>query len=178
MLKYCLKKWDKNYKKLEDAIRKDALINDASYNYLVNLVVIHILNDGEDVSNKSSMEIDTMLEEREEDDKYIWDNSRISAINDGSYQGTMLFLIPIKDDCPAANDYLMSYICYGSCSICDTLERIQNLFYLGSYPKFPVEQQVKDYMMLCKDIVCNIIRPYNYGWRKDEQFEQVEYDDK
>ena len=68
MIKYCLEKWDKNCAKLENAIRQDTLINECKYDYLVNLVVTYILNDGEDVSHISDNDI---LKTREEDNKYI-----------------------------------------------------------------------------------------------------------
>lgn len=33
---------------------------------------------------------------------------------------------------------------------------------------------VDGYMSLCKDILTNTIKPYNYGWRNDSKFDQVE----
>lgn len=173
MIKYCLEKWDKNCAKLENAIRQDTLINECKYDYLVNLVVTYILNDGEDVSHISDNDI---LKTREEDNKYIWDNGKITKIGDGGWQGTLLFLIPRKEGYLAEYDYLMTYVDYGSCSGCDTLQSIQYSIDLYSIPKIPVEKQVKDYMLLCKDIVSNMIRSYNHGWRKEERFEQVEMD--
>ena len=74
---------------------------------------------------------------------------------------------------PAIAGFLMTYVEYGSCNYCDILQRIQYLEDCENIHKLPTEQQVKDYMILCKDIVSNIIRPYNIGWRGDEQFEQV-----
>ena len=181
MIKYCLEKWDKNCKKLENAIRQDALINECEYDYLVNLVVTYILNDGEDVSNISVMDMFDMSRTKEEDNKYLWDNGEITKIDNGEWQGTLLFLIPRKDCFLEAHDYLMTYVNYGSCSGCDTLQGIQYADYLDQNDdyytsKFPLEQQVKEYMMLCKDIVSNMIRPYNHGWRNEKRFEQVEVD--
>ena len=185
MIQYCLEKWDKNCKNLENIIRQDALINECEYDYLVNLVVIHILNDGEDISKKSDMDIFDLLKTREADNKYLWDNGKISMINDGTWQGTLLFLIPRNEGggYPAEYDYLMTYVDYGSCSGCDTLQGIQlqalDYFYQknrDNTSQCPIERQVKEYMMLCKDIVSNMIRPYNHGWRNEERFEQVEVD--
>ena len=39
------------------------------------------------------------------------------------------------------------------------------------------EQQVKDFMNICKDLICNAIKPYNYGWRHDDRFDVVEEGD-
>lgn len=47
MLKYCLRKWDENKKKLEDSIRNDSNLNDCDYKYLVQKVVDIILNTNE-----------------------------------------------------------------------------------------------------------------------------------
>lgn len=63
----------------------------------------------------------------------------------------------------------MTYVGYGSCSGCDTLQAIQD------YGKDPIsEDQLNDFMALCKDIVTNMIKPYNSGWRNEEEFTEVE----
>ena len=149
MLKYCLKKWDNHKEELEKALRRDIKLNNCEYSYLVKLVVQYILNgDGED-----------------------WDSDHITVVDNGHYQGTQLFLIP--EDCyqPSEYEYLMTYVGYGSCSGCDTLLAIQNY---GE--KQLSEGQVKNFMALCKDIVTNIIKPYNGGWRFKEDFEEVSND--
>ena len=57
----------------------------------------------------------------------------------------------------------MTYIEYGSCSVCDTLQSIQ-----CAYPEeLSLEEKMKDYMTLCKDIVMNIIHPYAGGYYLD-----------
>ena len=159
MIRYCLKKWDKNRKRLEEAIRKDETINECDYDYLMKLVVDYILND----------------EETEVGDSR-WDSSKITCINDGEWQGTLLFLIPALSYQPAEYEYLMTYADYGSCELCDTLKGIRlemlekNEWISGP----PTEQQVRDYMTLCKDLVSNMIKPYNKGWRGGDEFEPVE----
>ena len=56
---------------------------------------------------------------------YVADVERIHEIDDGDYQGTLLYLIPCDRYQPEAYEYLMTYVGYGSCSGCDALQSIQ-----------------------------------------------------
>ena len=150
MLKFCRDAWYENKDKLEAFIVKDAKLNSCDYTYLVELVVKYILN--------PSIKIDW--------EKF--DADKITVIDNGDYQGTLLFMIPRNTYQPGASDYLLTYSYYGSCSGCDTLMAIQNW-----EDVVPTESQIKDYMALCKDLVCNIVKPYNYGWREDEDFLEI-----
>lgn len=159
MLKYCLEQWDKNKDALEKDISQDKNLTgyfgeeDAGYLYLVKKLVKTVLNC---------------------DSVYKWDAESIVEIDNGDYQGTLLFVIPRNTFQPSEYDYLMTYIGYGSCGFCDTLMAIKDLGY--SADKYPTEDQVKDYMVLMKDILTNMIRPYNSGWREDADFEEVKYE--
>ena len=149
MIKYCLKKWDKNHNELREVLKNDTTLNSCDYKYLVELMVTHILNIG--------------------DDNIQWDANSITEIDNGDYQGTLLFVIPLKTYQPSEYEHLMTFISYGSCSCCDTLQSIQNF---GKHVP-PTNEQVNDYMMLCKDLLTNTIKPYNSGWRFDEDFTEV-----
>lgn len=150
MLKFCKDKWYENKDKLEAAIMIDTKLNHCDYRYLVELIVKYILNPSiKDNYNK-------------------FDTDAITVIDNGDYQGTVLFVIPRKTYQPSASDYLLTYSWYGSCSGCDTLLAIQ---YCND--NVPTERQVKDYMALCKDLVCNIVKPYNLDWRADEDFVEI-----
>lgn len=82
------------------------------------------------------------------DDEYSSpDPDRIHQIDDGDYQGTLLFII--ADSSYQPNTYWSVKIFYGSCSGCDTLEAIRAY----SYDKAPTKEQIKDYMTLCLHIV-------------------------
>ena len=143
MLKYCKDKWSKNEELLRQALSFEEL-DCLGYKDLVKLTVKWILNGGEN-------------------DFQNWDYNNITCIDNGDYQGTLLYLIPENTYQPAEYQYLMTYVNYGSCSGCDTLQSIQFK-----------DCEVSEYMKLCKDIVCNIIKPYNYGWRNEEEFDIVE----
>ncbi|WP_143322806.1 hypothetical protein [Clostridium sp. HBUAS56010] len=145
MIRYCIDKWAANKIELEAAIKRDKEINSCNYSYLVKLVVKYILNLG----------VDTEYER--------WDEEKITTIDNGDYQGTQLFLIPKKTYQPGANEYLLTYQYYGSCSGCDSLQAIQDWS-----EDIPTDERVKDYMTLCKDIICNMIRPYNSLYNNDE----------
>ena len=129
----------------------DKKINDCNYDYLEKLVVKYILNQPGD------------------DDWDHFNEDKLTVIDNGDYQGTMLFMIPRKRYQPSEYDYLITYAGYGSCSYCDTLLSIQSC----GDELLPTEKQVNDYMILCKDLVCNIVKPYNSGWREDEDFDEV-----
>ena len=149
MLKYRRDKWFENKDKLEAAIRESEDLNSCNYDELVKMVVEYILNPSTDGADE-------------------FDKDAITVINNGHYQGTLLFMIPRKTYQPCEGDYLITYVGYGSCSGCDTLQAIQN----WGNNKLN-EQQVKDLMILCKDLVCNIVKPYNDGWLRDEKFIEV-----
>lgn len=73
----------------------------------------------------------------------------IHCINDGDYQGTLLFLIPDNTYQPSNYWYVRVY--YGSCSGCDTLEAIRDS---GSYSETGSNQgQVDDLYTLALHVV-------------------------
>lgn len=153
MIKFCLQKWEENKQLLEEELRTRTDLNDCCYLDLVKLVVKYIFNGGRDVEGFC-------------DD---YDPNHITEIDNGDYQGTLLFLIPTMTYQPCESEYLMTYVGYGSCSGCDTLQAIQDWS-----EKVLTDKQVKDFMNLCKDIVQNTIKPYNTGWRKTDLYEPVE----
>ena len=83
----------------------------------------------------------------------------ITEIDDGYFQGTLLFLVPEKTYQPSVDEYIFTYVYYGSCSGCDTLQGIHQ--YSDGLPD---DEQVKDYMTLLLHIVQNI----QYLSRKEE----------
>lgn len=71
---------------------------------------------------------------------------RIHEINDGDYQGTLVFII--ADGGYQPSDYWYVMVDYGSCSGCDTLQGIR--CYTDAAPD---KEQVKEYMTLALHIV-------------------------
>lgn len=157
MLKILVKKWDKNKDKLRDyIINNPKFMNDCTYDELVKMTFEIIFNDGED---------------EQAHDRHSLDLNRMTSVDNGNYQGTLLYIIPFNTYQPDESEYLMTYVGYGSCSYCDTLLGIQE------YPadKPLTNEQIEGFMQLCLDILRNTIKPYNNGWRKEEEYEHVEF---
>ena len=76
------------------------------------------------------------------------DAKRVHKIDDGSYQGTLVFVVGEKGYQPSNYWYVL--VSYGSCSGCDTLEKIRGY---GALDKPPSAKQVRDYMTLALHIV-------------------------
>ena len=81
-----------------------------------------------------------------EEDYGAPDPKRIHELDDGDYQGTLVYVIAATGYQPS--DYWYVKVGYGSCSGCDTLEGIRSY----SDDK-PTEGQVRDYMTLALHIV-------------------------
>lgn len=125
MIQEIVNLWEENKSKIREELSKEP---PSDYTGLVKLVIKYV---GE------SLDMDA---------------ERIHCINDGNYQGTLLFIIPEVLDQP--HDYWYVKVDYGSCCGCDTLERIKSNNY--SEDKIPDEQQLNDYMMLALHIVQGI----------------------
>lgn len=74
------------------------------------------------------------------------DPNRIHEIDEGDYQGTLVYVIGAQGYQPS--DYFYVRVAYGSCSGCDTLQRIRA--YMDGPPN---DDQVRDYMTLALHIV-------------------------
>lgn len=73
---------------------------------------------------------------------YVYDTENIKVIDDGNYQGTLIFILHIDSYQPEVREYVYTSVDYGSCTVCDTLKGIYGQGGL------PTEDQVKDYMVL------------------------------
>jgi len=58
----------------------------------------------------------------DDEDDHTPDSERIHEIDDGDYQGTLIFVIGEKGYQPSA--YWVVSMSYGSCSVCDTFQSI------------------------------------------------------
>lgn len=77
------------------------------------------------------------------------DPKRITSIDHGDYQGTLLFIIASTGYQPS--DFWFVKVSYGSCSGCDTLQSIS-----GYSSEPPTDEQVADYMILALHILQGI----------------------
>lgn len=140
MLKYCIDKWNQNKDTLKKALMEDDTLNTCNYLHLVEMVVEHILNCGCEIDMRFDVE-------------------NITPIDNGEYQGCQIFAIPKRTYQPAPEDYLFAFQYYGSCSGCDTLLSIQDY-----RDGLITENQLNDFMSLCKDIVCSMVHPFRSSW--------------
>lgn len=82
----------------------------------------------------------------DDDDYYAPDPERVHQIDDGDYQGTLVFVIGCKGYQPST--YWGVLVSYGSCSGCDTLEATR-----GYSDEKPTAEQVSDYMTMALHVV-------------------------
>lgn len=156
MLKIIAEKWAAKQNLLRAKLTQ---INIDNLNYLdlVKATFSTIYNDEEDYL---SLNIDV---------------EKITEIDNGDYQGTLLYILPFSNYQPSETDYFITYVDYGSCSGCDTLQHIQSL---GDWDQeTPNEAQINDLMKLCCHILANTIQPYYnspYNYHKDE-FKEIKY---
>ena len=88
-----------------------------------------------------------------------FDVENMTTIDNGDYQGTQIFIIPIKTYQPAEYEHAVTHQSYGSCSGCDALESITNY----GYDK-PNDEQIKDLMNLALHLVQNAKFLYESEW--------------
>jgi hypothetical protein len=79
-----------------------------------------------------------------------WEWERFKVIDDGHYQGNLIFILCSNDYQPNLDDYIFTEVDYGSCSGCDTFEHIRDLQW-GSEKN--TDEQVKQYMTLALHMV-------------------------
>jgi len=89
--------------------------------------------------------------------------SDMTVIDNGEYRGSKIFIIPSDTYQPEVSDYLICDVCYGSCSMCDTLIGIRENSPINFFdeddelqPTAPSDEQVSDYMTLALHIVQNL----------------------
>ena len=79
--------------------------------------------------------------------------SNIHRIDDGDYQGTLVFMVPER--CYQPDTYWVFKVGYGSCSVCDTFERIDRdcYDYGNGVEDGCKEQQVNDFYTLALHMI-------------------------
>jgi hypothetical protein len=125
--------WDDNKELLRNYIANTRQEEYKEYLKLVKLVVKFILNGGKEDFDYESFDVDNITE-----------------VNNGDYQGTLIYLIPLSYYQPSASNYIVTFADYGSCSGCDSLQAIR---YYQYEEELPCDKQIKDYMTLCLHLV-------------------------
>jgi hypothetical protein len=92
-----------------------------------------------------------VLAEVDARDRYTPDPNRVHEIDDGDYQGTLVYIIASKGYQPS--NYWSVKVSYGSCSGCDTLQRILD------YGREPLNEDQLDGLMTLALHIVQGIRP-------------------
>jgi hypothetical protein len=99
--------------------------------------------DIEDISYKGLLENTLRILYKDHSSDFP-DYNRITEVDNGDYQGTLVFVIGGQEYQPSIEDHWYTSVSYGSCSGCDTLEAIR---VCGD--GHPQPEQVEDYWTLC-----------------------------
>jgi len=124
MIKDIVKQWENNKGKLEEYFRTTEQKDYSEYEDILIATFKYVLT-GKKYNTK-----------------------RLTIVDDGEYQGMRIFIIPMDTYQPYIDEYLFTYVDYGSCSGCDTLQAISD--YEDGLPN---EGQIKDYMTLAMHMV-------------------------
>lgn len=135
-----IKAWDENKEKLKKHIKSHQQKDYNTYKKIVYIIFEQIIN--------------PYLERK---NKITFDLNKIHEIDDGEYQGTLIFIIPYDTYQPSYWQYVATFIHYGSCSGCDYLQGISHYD-----ENFPTTEQTDEYMKLCLSILQHCKPPFNY----------------
>ena len=126
MINSFVKSWEKHKGELEEYIRTHNQSEYDSYEQLTKLLFDIVINP----------ECDSHYVEK-------FDTENIDVLDHSEWSGTKIMVLHRDAYEPDPDDYIYTYVYYGSCSGCDTLLGISR--YSDELPK---EHQVQDYMTL------------------------------
>lgn len=149
MIKEFVSAWDANKDKLREYIATHNQDECSDYEKIVKMLFEQVIN--------------PWFKENKPDSD-VFDINHIHEIDDGDYQGTLLYMIPVRTYQPSHWQYVATYVYYGSCSCCDTLQSIHamNLDYDDGAENLPSAEQVKEYVNLCLEILQHCKYPFSY----------------
>lgn len=146
MIKVFVEAWEENKNKLEDYFRNTAQEEYDKYSKIVRKLFEVVINPYLEEKGKYPLEKGFNVKD-------------ITIVDDGDYQGTQIFIIPLKRYQPSVEDYVYTNTYYGSCSGCDTLLNISSY----NTDRKPDEEQIKDYMTLALHLL------QKCKWLEEEQ---------
>lgn len=124
-----VKLWEENKHKLEEYFKTTKQEEYDSYETIIRKIFELCINVSDDYYNNFNLE-------------------SLHIIDDGNWEGTLIFIVPKNISLPDAEDYIVTDTYYGSCSGCDTLLSI-----LSYSEDLPSESQVKELMTLALHLV-------------------------
>ena len=129
MLKYCVEQWEKNKENLRTAFENCDIYS--SYEDFAHLIIKNIFPE--------------------------WENYKLDIHYYSEYNGDVVFFI--HSDTWCKEELFLSYLYYGSCSVCDALQAAEFS-----------ETRVNDMMAIALNFIQNMTHPYSNGYidRYDE----------
>lgn len=121
MLKYCVDQWEKNKENLRQAFNECDIYSD--YEEFARIIIRSIFPE--------------------------WTDYDVIIIKQGDYTGDVIFFISADTE-GSKNDIFLSYLRYGSCSVCDTLMRAAES-----------EERVEDQMRIALHFIQNMKHPFS-----------------
>lgn len=128
MLKYCVDQWEKNKENLRTVFEKVDIYSD--YEEFVRIIIENIFPE--------------------------WKSYEVAITKQGDYTGDVIFFISADTE-GSKNDIFLSYLRYGSCSVCDTLMRAAES-----------EERVEDFMQVALHFIQNMIHPFKNYYHEDK----------
>ena len=141
MIKQFIKAWDANKDKLKEYISTHPIEDSSTYEQLLTSLFKYVIN--------------PYFAQEADMNEYNLD--KIHRIDDGDYQGTLVFLIPENVYQPMLIHYVMTGVEYGSCSYCDVL---QGIIYGSELEDKPSDGRTNSLMKLCLHMLQRCKIPY------------------
>jgi hypothetical protein len=156
MIKQVALLWEKNKNDLREAIKtgvvstiqNEEYLNGSvdDYKKLIGAIIKYVLNNH-----------DTGIK---------FNTKNITEIDNGDYQGTLLFMFHVDTYQPSAYDYIITTVDYGSCSGCDALQ--------GAFCCPTVDAIVDSLMSICLHLCQHMKKPYLGGWYLEDWDEECQ----
>lgn len=140
MVKEFIESWEKNKHKIEKHLKENEIRTYDSYKELFELLLQYVINDEIEYGKFGN----------------------VTVLNDGDYQGTYIFIANREYYQPSESDYISTFVSYGSCSGCDTLQSI--IYDITNYDNgLASESQVEDFMTL----ILHMLQRCKYIFKED-----------
>ena len=157
MIKQVALLWEKNKDNLREVIKNgivSAIQNEEylggsvdDYKKLIGAIIKYVLNN--------------------DDPDPEFNTKNITEIDNGHYQGTLLFMFYVDTYQPSAYDYIITTVDYGTCSGCDALQ--------GAFRCPTVDAIVDSLMSICLHLCQHMKKPYLGGWYLEDWDEECEW---
>lgn len=112
MNKKFIEAWHENKDKMQRYLLLNGKGECITYEEIVKIIIDEIINPY----------LDSAFNIRDYFNQEQYDSNSITVVDDGDYQGTLIFIIPRNSYQPEVEDYIYTSICYGSCGCCDALQ--------------------------------------------------------